>query len=95
MHSRITLQVIRRIMVNEFDWLTDGDCILAEHRLREDLELDSLAMVSLQVAIEDEFEIRFDPVQPDPTVVFHTVGSLAHFLEDHLGLNPGIEQSDG
>jgi acyl carrier protein len=48
--------------------------------LVSDLGFDSLAIVHLQVAIEDEFEIRFDPVNTDFITVFETVGSLSDFL---------------
>lgn len=72
---------IRRILVNNFNWLSNAKQILPEHRLREDLELDSLGMVNLQVAVEDEFRMRFDPIETDLVEVFRTVGSLVKFLQ--------------
>ena len=75
---------MQQILVNNFDWLTDADSILAEHRLRDDLGLDSLAMVNLQVIIEDEFDMRFDPIETDLAEVFETVESLADFLVSYL-----------
>jgi len=76
----ITFQIIREILLRTFSWLDENNITL-ESRLREDLELDSLAMVNLQVAIEDEFDIRFDPVETDLTEVFETVGTLINFIE--------------
>lgn len=81
MSSETKLKFIQQILVNLFDWITDANQIFPEHRLREDLELDSVAMVNLQVAIEDEFDIRFDPIETDLAEVFDTVGSLADFIE--------------
>ncbi|MCA9734093.1 MAG: acyl carrier protein [Deferribacteres bacterium] len=78
-------QNVQKILINNFDWLNVTSPIAPEHRLREDLELDSLAMVSLQVAVEDEFDIRFDPVETDLTEVFLTVGSLTKFIEVYAG----------
>jgi acyl carrier protein len=52
------------------------------HRLREDLGLDSLAMVDVMVAMEDAFSIQFDPVTTDLEQVFGSVGSLASFLQN-------------
>jgi len=78
------LEAIKRILVDAFPWIDDVSSILPEHGLREDLELDSLAMVNLQVAIEDTFAIRFDPIEMDLAEVFETVGSLADFLERYL-----------
>ena len=85
MNHKETLQNVRKILTNNFDWLKGLNPILLEHRLREDLELDSLDMVNLQVAVEDEFDIRFDPVETDLTEVFQTVGSLAEFLKIYAG----------
>lgn len=84
MNSKTMLKLMQQILVNNFDWLTDADSILAEHRLRDDLGLDSLAMVNLQVIIEDEFDMRFDPIETDLAEVFETVESLADFLVSYL-----------
>jgi acyl carrier protein len=51
--------------------------IRREHHLREDLGLDSLAMVDLMVAIEDTMGVYFDPIQMDLDAAFETVGTLA------------------
>ena len=60
--------------------LLPRDQILPEHSLREDLGLDSLAMVDLMVAIEDTLGVYFDPVQMDLDAAFETVGSIAGFV---------------
>ena len=49
--------------------------------LRDDLKLDSINLVNLQVAIEDSFDIRFNPLESDLALIFKTVGSLLSFLE--------------
>lgn len=54
--------------------------IVYEHRFREDLGLDSLAMVDLMVAVEDTFQVYFDPIQMDLDKVFESIGSLAEFI---------------
>lgn len=54
--------------------------ITNESNLKFDLGLDSMAMVNLQVSIEDEFEFRFDPIETDLVEVFTTVGSLYSHL---------------
>jgi len=84
MNSESVIKSIKKILITSFPWLNDGDQILLRHRLREDLELDSLAMVKLQIAVEDEFDIHFDPIQMDLTDVFETVGSLGSFVESQL-----------
>ena len=71
-------------MVTLFDWLTNDNEIAIEDKLREDLGIDSLGMVNLQVTIEDNLNIRFDPIENDLTEVFDTVGSLASFVDEYL-----------
>lgn len=48
--------------------------------LVDDLGLESLVLVTLQVALEKRLGIRFDPLEADLTEVFDTVGSLARHL---------------
>jgi len=54
--------------------------IRPEHRLRDDLGLDSLAMVDLMVAVEDALGVYFDPIQTDLDAAFETVSSLANLV---------------
>ena len=65
----------------------NADDMSAQHDLREDLGLDSLAMVDLIVALEDEFDLYFDPIEMDLEKAFETVGSLVTFLSIQLGEN--------
>ena len=82
--SDAVLQIIQQILKNTMQSSANISHILPQHKLREDLELDSLAMVNLQVAIEDEFDMRFDPIENNLTEVFETVGSLMAFVESYL-----------
>ena len=47
-------------------------------RLREDLALNSLTMMMLAVAVEEEFDFCFDEL-PE----FQTVGDICHYIEEH------------
>lgn len=84
MRTATALEVVRRILVELIPSVNEADRILPEHKLREDLELDSLDMVKLQVAVEDSLCMRFDPIEMDLLYVFDTVGSLSAFLEDYF-----------
>lgn len=68
------------LMYREFDWLQGRD-IDSAMRLMDDLQFDSVALVHLQVAVEDNFGLRFHPVHDDVMAVFATVGSLAAAIE--------------
>ena len=85
MSDNETFMLIKDILVSSCDWLIDPNKITKDSRLREDLELDSLSLVNLQVKLEDELEIRFDPVEMDLTQTFKTVGTLVSFLENTTG----------
>ena len=67
------------ILVENFDWLERGK-IEGGHRLREDLRLDSVGLISLQVEVEDVFALRFDPLESDLVEVFSTVDSLIRHI---------------
>lgn len=77
-------QVIQ-ILLENFERLSGDIC--PEHRIIQDLGLDSIEMVTLQIAIEDRFDFRFDPNFVDLAEVFYTVGSLINFLESNLNRN--------
>lgn len=53
-----------------------------ETRLQEDLEMDSLKLVLLQIALEEEFRFTFDPVKDDFSSIFSTVKSLCDYIEE-------------
>ena len=84
MNSETALQIIQQILLNIIQPPVNVRQILPQHRLREDLDLDSLFIVNLQVAIEDEFDMRFDPIENDLTEGIETVGSLVAFIENYL-----------
>lgn len=81
-----SLMILENILRKNFTWL-ESRPIKQDDELREDLELDSLSMVNLQVALEDSLGIRFDPIEMDIFSIFSTVGSLAEFI-DKYGSNP-------
>lgn len=53
--------------------------------IRKDLNFDSVMLVVLQIDIEDEFHIRFDPVRDDFQQIFTTVRSIGRYVEKCLG----------
>ena len=58
-----------------------ADKIELSSNLAEDLGADSLDVVDLVMTLEDEFDIEI----PDEDIEkIHTVGELAHYLEEHI-----------
>jgi acyl carrier protein len=71
---------IQEIARARFDWIGDPS---PEADLRRDLALDSLHLVELQVAVEDRFNVIFDPLDEQLVEAFQTIGHLAAYV-DHL-----------
>jgi acyl carrier protein len=49
-------------------------------RLREDLGMDSIALVDLMVELEGVFDIWFDPLNPQLPKAFHSMETLSQFI---------------
>ena len=73
-------QRVCQVILTVADWLPNNQEVLQSDSLKNDLGFDSLALVHLQVAIEDEFGFRFDPVRTDFISVFDKVVNLITFL---------------
>jgi acyl carrier protein len=71
---------IGELISTRFSWVTVPEDGLAAARFRENLDLDSLHMVELQVAIEDQFAVMFDPDDEGLLDAFTTVGALASYV---------------
>lgn len=72
------LEKIRIILSEQFE--VDPESITPQTRLDEDLAADSLDVVDLVMAIEDEFEVAI----PDEEVEnLRTVGAVVEYIESH------------
>lgn len=76
---RISEIILEMIKVDE----TPGR-LTESTRLKEDLQLDSLAFVQLHMAMEDTFGIRINPDRTDVGEAFSTIGSLTGMVLDYL-----------
>lgn len=52
--------------------------------IEHDLCMDSLEMVGLQIAIEDEFRFEFDPMNDDFEKCFATYSNLCTYVEEKI-----------
>lgn len=62
----------------------DAEHITLDMSLTDDLEMESLHIVTLQVELEDEFAVQFDPLEDDFFEIFQTVGSVYDAIERKL-----------
>ena len=63
--------------------LLEADRVRPDHRLREDLGMDSVTLIEMIVAIEDAFGFRVDPVTMDLDEALSSVESLVAFVRKH------------
>jgi acyl carrier protein len=76
--EREILEEVRRIARAELDF---GGLIEARSRLKEDLQLDSMAMIVVAVGLENRFQVKLDE-QDAGTIA--TVGDLTRLVERRL-----------
>ena len=72
---------IRNILTTNFYWIENQD-IKEKSNLRGDLKLDSISIINLQILIEDEFHIRFNPMERDLNEIFYSISSLIAYIEE-------------
>ena len=70
-------QEILSITRDRFDWIGDA---APDSDLREDLDLDSLHLAELQVAVEDRFAVVFDPLDEELVDAFTSVRHLSAYV---------------
>lgn len=76
---------IIKIIREEIGWNDNGCTFGEETRLIDDLELDSVMIVQLIVAVEEKFQIEFSDSE-DLLKCLETIGSLAEWIMKDLFL---------
>ena len=75
----MVFEKIRAILVDQFE--VEEDMITPDTNIQEDLGADSLDVVDILTALEDEFEIEI----PDSEVEnIKTVGALVQYVEENI-----------
>lgn len=76
----MTLDVLKRILAEEFD--VDPEEITVETNFYDDLSADSLDMVELALACEEEFGFEIEDNEENWNIM--TVGELVDYVESHM-----------
>ena len=74
---------LKAIIAQQFG--VDEDSITAEMSFEDDLGADSVDIVELSMALEEEFDV--EEMGEDDVAGIHTVGDLLKFLQERLGDN--------
>jgi acyl carrier protein len=80
MNAEQIISKIDQIFVDEFELAPE--LVVAESKLRDDLDLDSLDGVDLMVALEKQFGFRVDE---KILLEMQTVGDIHDYIRNHLG----------
>jgi acyl carrier protein len=70
---------ITQLIAEHFAWVPLS-APAVDMQLRDGLGLDSLHLVELQVAIEDAFQVVFDPTDDQFLDAFTTIGALETYV---------------
>lgn len=81
MSTCIFIKNIINIIYEEFSDREEEWTVLETSHLTNDLNLDSMDIVRLQVALEDYYAIRFEPETTDFEQVFSTPETLARHIQ--------------
>lgn len=68
---------VKKIILEQFD--VDEDDITYETSLAEDLDADSLELVELLLAFEDEFDVKIPDEEAES---LKTVGDIVRYIEE-------------
>ena len=71
---------LKNIIAQQFG--VDENSITAEMSFEDDLGADSVDIVELSMALEEEFEV--DEMSEEDVTSIHTVGDLLHYLQERL-----------
>ena len=74
---------LKAIIAQQFG--VDEDSITTEMSFEDDLGADSVDIVELSMALEEEFDV--EEMGEDDVANIHTVGDLLKFLQERLGDN--------
>ncbi len=72
---------LKEIIAEQFN--VDADTITADMSFADDLGADSVDIVELSMALEEEFEV--EEMNEDDVSGIHTVGDLLKYLQERLG----------
>ena len=75
----MVLEKVKMILSNQFD--VEEDAITPETNIADDLGADSLDVVDMLMALEDEFDVEI----PDEEIErIRTVGELGSYIEENM-----------
>jgi acyl carrier protein len=87
-----TLEFLRQIIARDFD--VDPQLLQANARL-EDFAIDSLGLIEIMFAVEDQFSITVPPDPPDARTPINTLNDLVRYIDRLVSEQHGATKADG
>lgn len=75
----MVFEKVKAILIDQLD--VEEDKVVADASVIDDLGADSLGIVDLVMALEDEFDIEIDE---DKYESFKTVGDIVKYIEENV-----------
>lgn len=85
-----TLECLRKIIARDFE--VDPQLLQADARLK-DFAIDSLGVIEIMFAIEEEFSITVPPEPPDKRTSINTLDDLVRYIDCLVSEQRGVDES--
>ncbi len=85
------LEFLRQIIARDFD--VDPQLLQADARL-EDFDIDSLGLIEIMFAVEDQFNITVPPEPPDARTPLNTLNDLVRYIDRLVSEQRGAPKAD-
>lgn len=89
--SPTTLEFLREIIARDFE--VDPQLLHGDARL-EDFAIDSLGLIEIMFAVEDQFNITVPPEPPDARTPINTLNDLVRYLDRLVSEQHGATKAD-
>ncbi len=89
--SPTTLEFLREIIARDFE--VDPQLLHGDARL-EDFAIDSLGLIEIMFAVEDQFSITVPPEPPDARTPINTLNDLVRYLDRLVSEQHGETKAD-
>ena len=87
-----TLEFLRQIIARDFE--VDPQSIQPDSRL-DDLAIDSLGVIEIMFAVEEQFSITVPPEPPDARTPINTLNDLVRYIDRLAAEQHGATKADG
>jgi acyl carrier protein len=87
-----TIECLRKIIARDFE--IDPQLLQDDVQLK-DLAIDSLGVIEIMFAVEEEFSITVPPEPPDARTPINTMDDLVHYIDRLVSEQHGANKTHG